>query len=492
MKNNDYILSKIDAYIEQNMSSLIADLKNILKYRSVMNKPNGLYPFGEPVGKCLQEALYISQYHGMNTKNIDNTVGFAEIGTGADMIAILTHLDVVSEGDIDNWSHDPFSATINNGRIYARGAIDNKGPAIASLYAMKAIKEFTPNLKKRIRLIFGTNEESGSRCIKYYLKTGEEIPTLGFTPDADFPVIQGEMGILNINFSKKLDFSNNTVHKDRVYIESLNGGSSYNMVAETAYCIINIESLSKESKSLFLDTLYNHFKPSKNIDDSYMIDLLSNNSVKVTCKGASAHGSTPELGKNAISYLVVKLIPFLKIYKNEECFNDLEKTLLFYSNSISTEYNGESFDLSFRDEFSGKLIFNVGVATTTDETFKISINIRYPVTNTIDDIINIFESKRELGYDYEVLGHKEPIYFDRNHPLIEKLLSVYNSYYNTNEEPIVIGGGTYARSIPNIVAFGPLRPGQINLMHQKDEFISTSQLLDLTKLYARALLALLE
>ncbi|MCG0276560.1 MAG: Sapep family Mn(2+)-dependent dipeptidase, partial [Thermosediminibacteraceae bacterium] len=182
----------IEKAIKLNEEPLIKSVCEIIKIRSVEDAPAPGKPFGEGVARALEYALDLSRSFGFRTKNLDNYIGWAEWGEGAEMVGILVHLDVVPEGS--GWTYPPFGGEIHDGKIYGRGAVDNKGPAMAALYALKTLKDAGVKFKRRVRVIFGTNEESGMKCIKYYLEHDEE-PTMAFSPDAEYPIINGEKGI---------------------------------------------------------------------------------------------------------------------------------------------------------------------------------------------------------------------------------------------------------------------------------------------------------
>ncbi|RKD22140.1 succinyl-diaminopimelate desuccinylase [Caminicella sporogenes DSM 14501] len=451
--------------IEKMKDEIIKSTQEIIRIKSVKDEPKENMPFGEGIYKCLQYALNLSKSFGFKTKNIDNYAGHAEFGNGDEVVGILVHLDVVPEGD--NWTYPPYGSEIHDGKIYGRGAIDDKGPAIAALYAMKALKDSGIKLNKKIRIIFGTDEESGWKGIEYYLKH-EKAPDLAFTPDADFPAINGEKGILifdlNKNFQKNSD-------NNGVKIIKIKGGNRPNMVPD--YCeahLIYNESLKEKIDKY---TKENNVK----------LELIENNNKKIIKSfGISAHGSLPESGQNAISQLIV-FLGTLNLSKGE-----IADFIKFYNDKIGMEYYGQSIGCGFEDEESGKLIFNVGIIDLNENRVKLSVNVRYPITNTQDDVLTGIEKELiDTGIVLNLHEHMAPIYIPKDHDLIKKLMNVYKDFTGDEREPITIGGGTYARAIKNAVAFGPLFPGEPELAHQRDEYISIENLIKITKIYAHAL-----
>ena len=198
-ERTDYMIKQ---YIEEHKKEIIQKTQELIQIPSVIShSDNPLHPFGKSVNDALEYTLKLGESLGFRTKNIDGYCGYIEFGEGKELIGIIGHLDVVPEGD--NWTYPPFSATIADNKIYGRGAIDDKGPVISSLYAMKAVAD-TCQIRKRVRLILGLNEENDWKCINYY-KKHEESPSIGFSPDADFPCIYSEKAILTSYL--KMDYS---------------------------------------------------------------------------------------------------------------------------------------------------------------------------------------------------------------------------------------------------------------------------------------------
>ena len=197
----DIINNKVDEIKDL----LINDILDIVKIPSVKGKAKDGFPFGEDIANALNKALAISKKLGFETKNLDNYIGYADYGDGDDYICIIGHIDVVEEGD--GWKYPPYGANIENGNIYARGILDNKGPIISALYALYIIKELGFKLNKKIRIIFGTDEESGFSDVVYYLKN-ENKPLMGFTPDCKYPVVYGENGMARFKITTKNEIYN--------------------------------------------------------------------------------------------------------------------------------------------------------------------------------------------------------------------------------------------------------------------------------------------
>ena len=218
--------------INANLEQLLWATCEILKIKSVEELPLPGMPFGKGPAKVLEETLKLADSFGMRTKNLENYAGWAEWGEGDEMIGVLVHLDVVPEGS--GWTYPPYGGEIHDGRIYGRGATDDKGPAMAALFALKSLKDAGIKFNKRVRIIFGTNEETGSECIKYYI-AHDEIPTMGFSPDANYPIINGEKGIMTFAFNT--DFKS-LEDEAGVKIISFKGGERPNMVPDYAETVV--------------------------------------------------------------------------------------------------------------------------------------------------------------------------------------------------------------------------------------------------------------
>lgn len=458
------LLKKVETYEDD----IIKSTQDIIKIKSVedVQKPN--MPFGEGPYRALEFALKLADDMGLHTKNLEGYAGYAEIGEGEETVGVLVHLDVVPEGE--GWIYPPYGGEIHDGKIYGRGTVDDKGPAIASMYAMKAIKESGIKLNKKIRIIFGTNEETNWGCMKYYFDH-EKAPDMAFTPDADFPVIHGEKGIINFDLIKRLE-SNNC---NDIIIKSIKGGNAPNMVPDSS------EIIFKSKNSSEIEDKFNKFVEKTD----YPLYLeKQEDSIKIVAKGISAHGSTPEKGKNAISYLMTFLGEILK----ESC--DICEFVDIYNERIGFKHNGEEIGCGFEDNISGKLSFNPGVIAGNEKEIRLTVNVRYPIESNSKEV---YEGIRNnlIGTNIELVegdSDNKPLYIPKDNPLVAKLMEVYKEQTGDKDsQPVTIGGGTYARAMENAVAFGPSFPGQEDVVHQKNEFISIDHLMKITKIYAQAL-----
>ncbi len=455
--------------VENFREDIIKHTQELIKIKSI--EENGIpnKPFGEEVNKALEYVLKLSEDMGFDTLNLDGYAGHAEIGDGEETVGILVHLDVVPEGD--GWIYPPFGGEIHNGKIYGRGATDDKGPAIAALFAMKTVKELGFPLKKKVRIIFGTNEETNWNCMKYYFSK-MKVPDMAFTPDSDFPVIYAEKGILVLSLVKKLE----NKCKGKVEIIEISGGNRPNMVPDYCRAILKITDD-------YIDTFSEKFEKYK-LDTNAKLNMkIGNNEITIHSEGISAHGSTPQSGTNAIS----QLISFLALVMDGNC--DSCNFIKVFNEKIGKEVNGQSIGCGFEDDVTGKLTLNVGIIQVNQDEAKLTLDIRHPVKITSEEVLDgIRNALKNTGIEVTELDNMKPLYVPKDHPLVQTLMNVYSEETgDITSQPITTGGGTYARSMKNAVAFGPAFPGQTDVAHQKDEFISIEHLIKITNIYAKAI-----
>ncbi len=465
----------IKQYIEEHKKEIIQKTQELIQIPSVIShSDNPLHPFGKSVNDALEYTLKLGESLGFRTKNIDGYCGYIEFGEGKELIGIIGHLDVVPEGD--NWTYPPFSATIADNKIYGRGAIDDKGPVISSLYAMKAVAD-TCQIRKRVRLILGLNEENDWKCINYY-KKHEESPSIGFSPDADFPCIYSEKAILTSYL--KMDYSP-LLNQDIVIKDVNTYGNAINVVPKICSIVLKINS-TKIQMHNFIENLKNLIESTDFEIDLYKID---EENLKLTSYGTPSHAAHPELGINAISRLIVVLSKIFNHYNiSIELFD-------FFTQYINTQYHGENLEIDFEDE-SGRLTLNVGDFYFKNNSLQIGLNLRIPVTINMIDVGSSFikHTSSYLNVDFDTISYKPALYIPKENKLVKTLCHIYNQETNSNLEPVAIGGATYARAFYNCISFGSNFPGDKDMCHQTDEFIEIDKLLLSCQIYAKAILAL--
>lgn len=423
-----------DGWIDSHKENIVLDLQKLIHIRSVEDlsaaKKNA--PFGPKVRECLDEALDIAKALNLKTKDIDGYAGIIEAGEGTEMMGILCHIDIVPEGT--GWDEDPFAANIVNGNIYGRGTLDDKGPAVAAIYALKSVVDSNIKLKRRVRIILGCNEETNMKCLKYY-KAHEEIPTFSISPDANYPVTNSEKTILVVTFEKK--------YNSKI---SMHAGEASNIIAGYACATVGNE--------------------------------------KIEAYGTQAHASTPWEGESAILKLFTKLASMdleeedaIVVKRFHECLNE--------------ECYGESIGLDDEDA-SGRLTLNVGLVDWDKDGFKITFDLRCPISMPESKIKEKLEGVfAPIGGSLASWNFKPGFSVPDDDPMVEKLLQIYvNRTGEKDAKPLHIGGGTYAREMPNAVSFGPEGFMCTSSCHVANEHIGVEELLFNTKMIADAIISL--
>ncbi|MDV2686389.1 dipeptidase PepV [Alkalihalophilus lindianensis] len=455
--------------VERRKEKLLNQTQEFLRINSVLDESTASNdkPFGEGIDRALTHMLSNGKDYGFSVKNVDGYAGYVEYGEGDESVGILCHLDVVPAGS--GWTSPPFSADIRDGKIFARGAIDNKGPTIAAFFALTLLKELDLKLNKRIRIIFGTDEESNWRCVDHYFKH-EEMPTVGFAPDADFPIIHAEKGIMDVNIHYRSQQESNS----EVELSLFKSGERLNMVPESAEVIMtgNVEDLKQ-----IIEAFQAYLEANK-IEGTYE---HSETQLTLTLIGKAAHGSTPEKGLNAGLYLA------------EFLSNLTVKGIPTFINNIASQFHGDTggarIGINHEDEISGPLTVNVGkIMFEKDKEAMVGLNIRYPVTAPGEKVIESIQQFSDQNQaEFELLDHMTPSFVDEDHPLVNVLQEVYQRQTGEEATLLAIGGGTYARSLDVGVAFGPMFPGREDVAHQKDEYILIDDLMRATAIYAEAM-----
>ncbi len=457
--------------VEQRREEIIQSTQEFLRIKSVSDEktagPNA--PFGEGIAKALDYILHKCENNGFTTKNIEGYAAHAEYGQGEELLGILCHIDVVPEGE--GWTSPSYSADIRDGRIYARGAIDDKGPTMAAFYALKLVKDLGLPVNKRIRLIIGTDEESGWQCVERYFKE-EEMPTIGFAPDADFPIIYAEKGICNFVINQqKSEETNTDVPFQLLKFEA---GQRVNMVPDQAKAVLKLNNSGVEIESEFRK--YCSVLGRKGQYEQ------TENEIVLTMDGVSVHGMEPKKGINA-GLILAKFLSGIQVDHHAKKF------LTFTTKYFHEDSRGEALGIAISDDITGPLTINVGVLRyTTDDGGTLTLNLRYPVKTNYETMMATFRDLISIeGFEIGRLTNQVPHHVNNDHVLIQTLQRVYTEQTGLEATLISIGGGTYARSLKAGVAFGPLFPGREDTAHQRDEYIEIDDLLKATAIYAQAI-----
>lgn len=450
--------------------AMIQDTQSFLQIKSVLDEEHATpeAPLGEGIQEALQFMLQKGREEGFITKDVEHLAGHIEMGQGEEILGILCHVDVVPEGD--GWTTDAYSADIRDGKIFARGALDDKGPTMAAFYAMKIVNDLKLPLSKRVRMILGTDEESDWRCVDTYFER-EEMPSLGFAPDADFPIIFAEKGIWDFHIKQSNLKQNDEGSMQITHFES---GRRFNMVPDWAKAVVETSNETNEVEQAFAAFMKEH-----KLKGSY---AKEGKTITLAIEGVSAHGMEPKNGVNAGLYLAA-FLQTLSLSKQAQSYFSLVKEYFWHDS------RGKAFQIDYIDDATGDVTLNIGLLHYNEQDGgKIGVNLRYPVSYNQDSASSTLEEKlQSLGYTIETLSHSKPHHVEADSFLVQTLAEVYEGQTGEKAELLAIGGGTYARSLKAGVAFGPLFPGREDIAHQKDEYMYIEDLVKATALYAEAI-----
>ncbi|MGN0709224.1 MAG: dipeptidase PepV [Anaerovoracaceae bacterium] len=477
-KEKETIRERVRDAISREKDEAADTLRQLVSIKSVQSSPvttdqGEVFPFGRGVQDAFSFMMRKAEEDGFSVYDSDHYGGHIDFGSGNETVGILGHLDVVPEGS--GWEHDPFGGEIIDGFMWGRGTTDDKGPLLAAYYAMKALKDagFVP--AKRVRLIMGLDEENDWIGMDHYLHDAG-APDFGFTPDADFPALNGEKGIMSFSLAKKIGRDTGR----GIRLTKMSGGAAVNMVPDSARAVINSKDKAvyddiREQASAYAEKTGYTLKARK-----------TGSSLEITAEGVAAHGATPERGTNAVSIL----FDFLGKIDFEN--DDVADFISFYNENIGFDTTGDFIGCALEDEKSGSLTFNVGRLMYDGGSVGIDINVRYPVSYTAEDVYErLMKTVEKNGLGIVREEDMPPVYFDPDGHLIKTLMSSYRRITgDTQSQPKVIGGGTYARACSNIAAFGGLFPGDPDIMHQKNERIELSKFYLMIEIYADALMEL--
>ncbi len=446
--NRERLVEWISAHTEE----MIADFQRLLQAESVRGEGEPHAPFGKGVREALDIVLELGKRFELRPRDFDGYACDLEIGAGNEMVASLSHIDVVPAGT--GWTKPPFGAVMEDGYIYARGATDDKGATMASIYAIRALKELNVPLQRRVRLIIGCDEESRWECMQYYLAHEPERPVWGISPDAGWPFIYGEKGIANLFLQKSVQ-----VPETMVRVLWAQGGERHNMVPDYASALVNCA-----------------LQPAHPLPEGveWQPDPAG---WRLIARGKSSHGSHPEGGINAVTRLLEALQP-LELPDNEIWL----ETVLDWSRSL----DGMALGIAHHDDLSGSLTSNLGILDYDGSRVLCVFNIRYPITWSLEALQERLQPTLErTGFELAEVRHTPPHYVPLETPFLQTILRIYREETGDMEsQPSTMGGGTYARVMPNLVAIGSGFEGD-GRAHEPDERIAIESLKKLVRIYAR-------
>ncbi|MDU8069866.1 MAG: dipeptidase PepV [Gemella haemolysans] len=444
---------------------LLKDLFDLLSVRSILGTDiTEETPFGSGPREALDLILSFGKRDGYKTKLVENKAGHIEVGEGEELFGILGHVDVVPVVEAD-WTSHPFKPEIRDGKIFARGSLDDKGPTMAAYYAVKLLDKLGVKWNKRVRVIVGSDEETGFRCVEAYFKH-EEQPASGFTPDAMFPLVYAEKA--RATFDHKLKF----VDEDGDYnykLVKFNGGQVLNMVIASAKAELVGEVSDIKEK-------FENFLAQEKLEGEVEVE----NTIKLTLKGKAAHGSTPQYGINGAT----KLAEFLSTLGLD---NNGKNFVNYIVEKLANDPFGEKLGINYFDDEMGEATYNYGILEYDLERKigVVSTDCRHPKKFDLVDRLNGINVD---NIDIEVTSTKEAHYVPKDDELVTTLMDVYRKHTgDTKNDAFVLGGGTYARCLKKGVAFGLLFPGKEDTMHQANEYLEVEDLLLATAIYAEGI-----
>ena len=430
-------------YIEKNKDRLIEDLLGCISIASLSEDK-------EKVEEALDYTLGVAKKMGMKaSKLLDGKVGIVEIGQGTETLGILTHIDVVDEGNRKLWKCDPFKGQIKDGKIFGRGALDDKGPLYACLHAMKATMEESRPFTKKVQMIIGTQEEIEWSDMDEFVKN-YPLPDYGFTPDGEYPICNIEKG----GVDAVLQFPINEVRcgekKQGLFLCKIKGGTAVNVVPGECSAVLS-------------------------------------DGTEINISGKAVHSSRPDKGENAIIFMAKKLSS-MDLQSN----NLLEKVKMIerrFSDVYGRDVGIFSKSEYFNGEFIHRNVISPTMIETTENNLEVTVNIRFAYSSSEKEMVLALEKLcREEGGVLKYCSTLPAVYVSKDDPFLKKLASSYEKETNLKNEFSLAYGGSYAKTMKRIVSWGPVLPGMEDTCHEENESISIDNLITNYKIYYGAIL----
>ena len=461
---------KIDRYIDAHQNEMLEDIAALCRIESTKDSYRAGKPYGLRCAEVLGEALHLGESYGFSINNYDNYVGTIDLNDKEKQLDILAHLDVVPAGD--GWTvTKPFEPLIKGGKIYGRGTADDKGPAVAALYAMRAVRELNIPLKKNVRLILGTDEECGSSDIEHYYSVEKEAP-MTFSPDASFPVINIEKGHFHGQFSASFEKSEALPR-----MLSFESGVKANVVPAKAWALF--EGLEGDAVEALIG------QAEKDLGIHFTVSAEEGR-LKIEAEGENGHASTPWKGKNALTGLLA-LTERLPLADSPQ----LEKVKALNRLIPHGDWLGKNLGIAQKDELSGELTLAFSILRITEEELSGEFDSRCPICANEENTLKPAKAAMEKeGFVFSTESMSAPHHVSEDSEFVRTLLEAYEVYTGRKGGCVAIGGGTYVHDLKNGVAFGASMPETENHMHGPDEFAVISELLTSAKIFAQVIVKL--
>ena len=446
----------IDRFVEENTEAIKRDIARLVAINSVEGEASEDAPFGPGPRDALKLGLQIARELGLGAVDCEGRIGYAALGEGEKYLATITHLDVVPVAD--GWTGDPFVMREKDGWLLARGVLDDKGPSVLCLYALKYLKEKEIPLRYPIRALLGANEETGMADVTYYLEN-YPAPVFCFSPDADFPLVNGEKGIFHGTLRSRVALDK---------IVDIHGGVAANAIPQKAEALVKAAQLRSAGR--------------------VTAEPAGEGLWKLTAEGVAGHASMPAGTVNAIGVLVDYLL------ENKVCSGDEEKLLELLA-ALHRHTDGSGLGVQADDGLFQPLTIVGGLIGVEDGVLSQSLDSRYPTNTSGAQIAAGIQAKAGDLAEVTLERDAAPFYMPLDNPAIQACIGAYNAVTGENAEPFTIGGGTYARDFPNAVSFGPEHfdrpvPDFVGPIHGADEGACLEWLLEALKVYILALIEL--
>ena len=428
---------------------IITDLAELIAIQSVTGIREGCK---EALDWMMKKAIGF----GLKAGSINDMAGHAEIGEGGRLCGVLTHLDVVPEGN--NWNSLPFELSVgDNGFMYGRGVADDKGAALIALYCLRALHDNHVEGKNTLRAIFGTSEERGMTDMDEYFKY-EPVPDLSFTPDSEYGICKGEKGILQLELYADTH--------DGTTLTQLHSGKTINAVPDTAYALLDCTENEDHQLARLADAKNGSF------EFYYTIDGLM-----ILSRGKAAHAAEPDQGQNAATALI-------DLLTSNFALPTLGSIPSFISHYVGLDTDGVMLGLKMRDKESGPLTVNIGTVHIDEGYATCTMDVRYPVTADGEEILKkLTEQAEKENISVKLLSHQKPLYLDEDSEICRILSRSYESIMGEKPSFYTTGGGTYARKLGGRgVAFGPVFAGEVSNIHNANECINVDKFFDHAKI----------
>jgi succinyl-diaminopimelate desuccinylase len=465
---NTPLKQEIEGYFGKRREDIVESIRRLIAIRSVNSTEASGMPYGPGPAAALKAALLMAEGLGLHTQNAENYAGTADLNGLETKLGILVHLDVVPEGE--NWSTDPYEGVVKDGKLYGRGASDDKGPAVAALFALAAVRDLGIELESNVRLILGTDEESGSRDLRYYF-THHPVPPYLFTADGEFPVLNTEKGGLFTSFSAAF------VPGDELpAILYARGGNRSNVVPAEAEALLR--GIDPELIRLKLD------EAASVTGAEYRIEPLNGQDICIRVTGKSAHASEPRQGTNAVTALLTLLSALpLPDSPGHQALQQLSR--LFPHGDV----HGQAAGIAMEDEVSGKLTVNLAILNYTPEQLNGVLDCRLPLCATQENTERVLSERlHRMGMELNPGGYSPAHHTPADSPFVQLLLSAYEEYSGKKGECMATGGWTYVHGIAGAVNFGPAMQGTPTAIHGPDEFAVIEDLLTAAKIYTQVII----